>query len=415
MDELAFLENASAAFEDIEENGPSASPLAFDIAFVGLAERVDAAVYNPVTHDVLEVSNIIYERHPDGRPPERAYWVGRKLKKCIFGVVKACTILKFRNASDVPWEVTEHKAAVKIMSWQKIRELRHIEDPQKEVAAMQFVSQDGTHPHVMGTLDVLQDDEYLLMFMPFCSSGDLFGFVQQAGRFPEPMARYWFKQILEVRQHRISKIVVRNGLNYKFTHSFPSLPISFIHQGLSHLQKMGVCHRDMSLENILVDEYKTSVVIDLGMCLRVPYASDDGLVSDVTSGNLRLLMRPLIPCGKPNYISPEILRSEEPFDGFAIDLWATGVILFIMLVGLPPWEFARDEDPRYRMVIRGGLTRMLASWQRSVSPAAADLLQRMLMENPRDRLSLCEIKDHPWVLDEVAAKFDAPVQEGWRR
>jgi serine/threonine protein kinase len=50
----------------------------------------------------------------------------------------------------------------------------------------------------MGALDVLQDDEYLLLFMPFCSSGDLFGFVQQAGRFPESMARYWFKQILEV-------------------------------------------------------------------------------------------------------------------------------------------------------------------------------------------------------------------------
>ena len=94
--------------------------------------------------------------------------------------------------------MTEHKAAVKIMSWQKIRELRHIEVPQKEVAAMQFVSREGVHPHVMGTLDVLQDDEYLLMFMPFCSSGDLFGFVQQAGRFPEPMARYWFRQILDV-------------------------------------------------------------------------------------------------------------------------------------------------------------------------------------------------------------------------
>mmetsp|Transcript_19155 Transcript_19155/g.28357 ORF Transcript_19155/g.28357 Transcript_19155/m.28357 type:complete len:211 (-) Transcript_19155:694-1326(-) len=198
MDELAFLENASASFEDIAENGDPSVPLSFDPATVGAAERVDAAVFNPVTNEVLEVSNIIYERHADGRPPERAYWVGRKLKKCIFGVVKACTILKFRNVPDVPWEVTELKAAVKIMSWQKIRELQHIEDPQKEVAAMQFVCRDGVHPHIMGTLDVLQDEEYLLLFMPFCSSGDLFGFVQQAGRFPEPMARYWFKQILEV-------------------------------------------------------------------------------------------------------------------------------------------------------------------------------------------------------------------------
>jgi serine/threonine protein kinase len=201
MEDLDFLENASATYEDIEENGPAAMPLPFDRPEVGRAVRVDAPVFNPVTKDVLKVSNIIYEHRADGRPPERAYWVGRKLKKCIFGVVKECTILRFRNDPDVPWEVTQHKAAGKIMSWQKIRDLQHIEDPQKEVAAMQFISRGGPHPHVMGTLDVLQDEEYLLLFMPYCSSGDLFGFVQQAGRFPEPMARYWFKQILDVRNH----------------------------------------------------------------------------------------------------------------------------------------------------------------------------------------------------------------------
>lgn len=192
------MENASASFTDIEISGPPEQPLPFGRPSTGRAERVDARVLNPATGESLEVSNIIYERHPDRRPPDRAYWVGRKLKKCIFGVVKQCTVLRFRNDAQVPWEVTEAKAAVKIMSWQKIQELRHVEDPIKEVAAMQYVSKDGPHPHVMGVLDVLQDEDYLLMFMPFCSSGDLFGFVQQAGRFPEPMARYWFLQILDV-------------------------------------------------------------------------------------------------------------------------------------------------------------------------------------------------------------------------
>ncbi len=194
-----------------------------------------------------------------------------------------------------------------------------------------------------------------------------------------------------------------------FSHQFP-----IVFQGLAHLQRMGVCHRDMSLENILVDHYRTSIVIDLGMCLRVPYASDDGGVTDVSAGTLRRLIRPLIPCGKPNYISPEILKSEEAFDGFAIDLWATGVILFIMLVGLPPWEFAKEEDPRYRMVVNGGLVRMLESWKRPISPAAADLLQRMLMEDPRQRLSLTEVRDHPWVLDESPVAFVNTAQESWR-
>ena len=198
-DDLSFLENAAANYGDIEAVGPPSHPLPFESAPRGRAERVDALVLNPSTGDVMEVQNIIYERHSDGRPPARAYWVGRKLRRCIFGVVKECTILRFRNDANIPWEVTPGKAAVKIMSWQKIRELQHIEDPQKEVAAMQHVSRDGVHDHVMGVFDVLEDEEYLLMFMPFASSGDLFGFVQQAGRFPEPMARFWFKQILSVR------------------------------------------------------------------------------------------------------------------------------------------------------------------------------------------------------------------------
>ena len=174
----------------------------------------------------------------------------------------------------------------------------------------------------------------------------------------------------------------------------------------------------MSLENVLVDHNGSSIIIDLGMCLRVPFAADDddGQVTDVTSGNLRLVLKPLVPCGKPNYISPEVIRSEEPFDGFAIDLWASGVILFIMLVGLPPWEFAREEDAQYRMVINGGLAQMLESWDRLVSAPAADLLQKMLKGNPRDRLSLGEVKDHPWVLDEDGAGT-FPLQfadEPWR-
>jgi hypothetical protein len=198
MDEFAFILNSSASYDDLVANGEPSLPLPFDRPTVGLAERVDATVFNPVTHDVLEVTNIIYERHPDGRPPDRAYWVGRKLRKCIYGVVKECTVLRFRNDVNVPWEVTPAKVAVKIMSWQKINEVRHIEDPYKEVAAMQYICRETHHPHVMGVLDVLCDDDYLLLFMPYCNSGDLFGFVQQAGRFPEQMARYWFRQVLEV-------------------------------------------------------------------------------------------------------------------------------------------------------------------------------------------------------------------------
>ena len=82
------------------------------------------------------------------------------------------------------------------------------------------------------------------------------------------------------------------------------------------------------MENILIDDYRSSVIIDFGMCLRVPFDDGEGNVTDVSDGGLRRLIRPLMSRGRLSYISPEVLKSIAPFDGFAVDLWATGVVLF---------------------------------------------------------------------------------------
>lgn len=178
---------------------------------------------------------------------------------------------------------------------------------------------------------------------------------------------------------------------------------------------MGVCHRDVSLENMLVDDFTQTLIIDLGMALRVPYDDGNGAITDVSAGSMRRLIKPLIPCGKPYYMSPEIINSRVSFDGFSIDLFAAGVILFIMLLGLPPWEHAKNDDSRYRMIAHGQLDHLLRSWGRAISPAAQDLLQRMLMEDPRQRLSLVEVRDHPWVVDDApAVVVEPPPNEGWR-
>jgi serine/threonine protein kinase len=149
------------------------------------------------------------------------------------------------------------------------------------------------------------------------------------------------------------------------------------------------------------------------MSLRVP--CDDGDDAPAGTTTRRRLITPQVPCGKPNYISPEVLRGGEPFDGFAVDLWSCGVVLFIMLVGLPPWDVARVEDPRYRTVVRqGGLERMLHSWHRPVSPWAADLLQKMFREDPSERLSLAEVMCHPWVACDDTNFVQPQAREEWR-
>lgn len=141
------------------------------------------------------------------------------------------------------------------------------------------------------------------------------------------------------------------------------------------------------------------MIIDMGMCLRVPYNDprNPAAVTDASRGTARRLMKPQGVCGKHNYMSPEVFANSENFDGFAIDLWAAGVILYIMLTGFPPYDQASRTDQRFELIVTGRLMEQLRNWDIFLTEEAGDLLQNMLQLDPRERLSLAEIMEHPWV------------------
>jgi len=208
------------------------------------------------------------------------------------------------------------------------------------------------------------------------------------------------------------------------THIHHTIP--YTKQGLENLQRSGICHRDMSLENLLVHE-NGALIIDMGMCLKIPYSQTNNSLSDTfnsmnlmegettTNGDStnipqteytlngktlpRNLITPQGTCGKWIYMSPEIYKNEAPFDGFAVDMWACGVILFLMLTGFPPWERACMTDDRFKYMTAGYLVQMLTEWEIGLSSDAMDLLQRMLFIDPKDRLSLDQVKAHPWMIN----------------
>ena len=191
----------------------------------------------------------------------------------------------------------------------------------------------------------------------------------------------------------------------------------------------------MSLENLLVHK-DGALIIDMGMCLLVPYCDEDPVSLAVSFDNMKMnggqvaqqqqlqlqqqqqqhqsslnrcpssgrlrrrsLIRPQGTCGKWMYMSPEIYRNEEPFDGFAVDMWAAGVILFLMLTGFPPWERACQTDERFHYMTSGYLVQMLTEWEIGLCSDAMDLLQRMLFLDPKDRLSLEQVRAHPWMVN----------------
>jgi serine/threonine protein kinase len=207
---------------------------------------------------------------------------------------------------------TDQRVAVKVNYVDRMEQLRgrHAEDPLQEIAAMQLW---GESPgYVLGAKEVLFDGHNLNVVMRYCRNGDLFQLLQDAQNRPNPIpgvpgltegeARHWFRRIMI-------------GVKLLHTH--------------------GVCHRDLSPENVMIDE-RESLIIDMGMCLRIPYLSGDGHVvalQDAPEGVIRCLVRPQGPSGKLPYMSPEVFTSRGPFDGHAIDVWTCGTILFCMLTG----------------------------------------------------------------------------------
>lgn len=294
---------------------------------------------------------------------------------------------------EIVFEWTDQRVAVKVNYTDRMDRLRdrHAENPLQEIAAMQLL---GTDPcHVLGAMDVLFDGQNLNVVMRYCDSGDLFQLLQDRQNqivdasnaaielnnnvdalppppgLPEGEVRYWFRQVMD---------------------------------GVKYLHSCGICHRDLSPENIMIDGDE-GVIIDMGMCLRVPYVDPNNVDArtDITKTKgtrttaTRCLIRPQGACGKLPYMSPEILASRHAFDGEAADVWTSGTILFCMVTGNRSYQRPHISDPQFYWMTQG-LRQLLSDWNVRISEEGIALLQGMLEVDPRKRLTLDEVCQHPW-------------------
>ncbi|CAM9314809.1 unnamed protein product [Ectocarpus sp. 6 AP-2014] len=272
---------------------------------------------------------------------------------CQFGEVLRAVELSGEAAPAVP----PAYFAIKELKVDKLIEMqgRTHEDPLKEVAALQYLPK---HPNVLACTEALLDENSIYIVTPFYSGGEVFNALSANGRFEEGQARLLFRQVLD---------------------------------GLLHLKRHGVCHRDVSLENLLFAEEGVVKLVDFGLALRIPQSED---------GSARIIP-PQGPCGKPYYMAPEVVASSTSsgFDGFAVDVWACGILVFAMLTGVAPFELALpSHDMRFHTVaVRERLTELLSAWNMPLSPEATDLIQSCLLLAPERRPSLEELVNHDWL------------------
>ncbi|KAJ9673893.1 hypothetical protein PVL29_023441 [Vitis rotundifolia] len=205
------------------------------------------------------------------------------------------------------------------------------------------------HPNIVRFKEVLLTPTHLAIVMEYAAGGELFGRICNAGRFSEDEARFFFQQLIS---------------------------------GVSYCHSMRICHRDLKLENTLLDGSTAPRVkiCDFG------YSKSSVLHS-----------QPKSTVGTPAYIAPEVLSRKE-YDGKLSDVWSCGVTLYVMLVGAYPFE--DPDDPRnFRKTIGRILSvhYSIPDYVR-VSIECRHLLSRVFVANPDKRITIPEIKTHPWFL-----------------
>jgi serine/threonine protein kinase len=200
------------------------------------------------------------------------------------------------------------------------------------------------------------DDQSIYLVMDLCPGGDLFQYISTHGPFEEPVAALVFKQLVGA--------------------------IAYCHM-------RGVAHRDLKPENILFTEFPMIKLSDFGLC-----------------GYLMPEAKLQTFCGSPCYFAPEILMGAE-YDGARADIWSLGIVLFVMVTGMMPWN--PENESRMQQQIRKADYYMPAT----VSRECQDLIRGLIRVNPMDRFPLSKILSHPWLGYSEYALVDFP--EGLER
>uniref|UniRef100_A0A7N0U635 non-specific serine/threonine protein kinase n=1 Tax=Kalanchoe fedtschenkoi TaxID=63787 RepID=A0A7N0U635_KALFE len=262
---------------------------------------------------------------------EDKYVVDRELGRGEFGVTYLCID-----------KGTRELLACKSISKRKLRTAVDVEDVRREVAIMKHLPRD---PSIVSLKEACEDDSAVHLVMELCEGGELFDRIVARGHYNERAAAAVTRTILEVVQ-------------------------------LCH--KHGVIHRDLKPENFLFANKKENSplkAIDFGLSI---FFKPGEKFSEIV--------------GSPYYMAPEVLRRSY---GPEIDIWSAGVILYILLCGVPPF-WAESEQGVAQAIIRGQIDFKRDPWP-NVSDSAKDLVRKMLEPDPKLRLSASQVLEHPWL------------------
>ncbi|XP_073126912.1 calcium-dependent protein kinase 10-like [Henckelia pumila] len=259
------------------------------------------------------------------------YILGRELGRGEFGVTYLCTDRETREA-----------LACKSISKKKLRTAVDIEDVRREVEIMSSLPE---HPNIVKLRATYEDNEAVHLVMELCEGGELFDRIVARGHYSERAAAGVAKTVAEV--------------------------VRMCHQN-------GVVHRDLKPENFLFASKKENAALK---------AIDFGLSVFFKPGER---FNEIV--GSPYYMAPEVLKRNY---GPEVDIWSAGVILYILLCGVPPF-WAETEQGVALAILRGVIDFKREPWPQ-ISEGAKNLVRLMLEPDPQKRLTAQQVLEHPWI------------------
>ncbi|CAO2040044.1 unnamed protein product [Urochloa humidicola] len=271
-------------------------------------------------------------------PPLRdLYELGRKLGQGQFGTTYLCTELS-----------TGAKLACKSIAKRKLLTPEDVDDVRREIQIMHHLA---GHASVVTIKGAYEDPLYVHIVMELCEGGELFDRIVDRGYFSERKAA------------EISRVIV--GV-------------------VEACHSLGVMHRDLKPENFLLKDrgHEASLkAIDFGLSV---FFKPGQVFTDVV--------------GSPYYVAPEVLCKHY---GPEADVWTAGVIIYILLSGVPPF-WAETQQGIFDAVLKGAIDFDSEPWP-TISDSAKDLIRRMLRSPPAERLTAHQVLCHPWVCENGVA------------
>ncbi|XP_062203269.1 calcium-dependent protein kinase 27-like [Phragmites australis] len=270
------------------------------------------------------------------------YSLGRKLGQGQFGTTYLCVD-----------KATGREYACKSIAKRKLITDEDVEDVRREIQIMHHLA---GHPNIISIRGAYEDAVAVHVVMELCAGGELFDRIVRRGHYTERQAAALARVIVAV---------------------------------VESCHSLGVMHRDLKPENFLFvgnDEDAPLKTIDFGLSM---FFRPGEAFTDVV--------------GSPYYVAPEVLKKHY---GQEADVWSAGVIIYILLCGVPPF-WAETEQGIFEQVLHGSLDFESDPWP-GVSENAKDLLRKVLVRDPKKRLTAHQVLCHPW-LQMIGSAPDKPL------